>query len=334
MIQSNPENASMGRRLFPFFIVIFFFPMAFIISGCIIYPELVETGMKSPEAGKCGDCHIDIYHEWKDSPHAGSYTSNAFREQTFDYSFTFCLGCHVPETIFTDASIVPRNIHVEEGVNCNACHLNDCTLAGPTPARAPHPVTGMNMFYKSSELCGKCHAGTYNVWKEIKDAEDKKTCQDCHMPEIVRKLIQDEPWQKIYPKREGKQHLFSFQELIPVDEHMLSLCFTKIVQTEDAIEGALEITNTGIPHSVPTGDYGYREVLVTIELLNKTGHVAGYRETSLFVELKTALHYKEKRMIPFHFTLKDNVCTLRARMIRTSLNRDISIVLAEKIYSH
>ncbi len=107
-----------------------------------------------------------------------------------------------------------------------------------------------------------------------------------------------------------------------------------MVQTEDAIEGVLEITNTGIPHSVPTGDYGYREVLVAIELLNTTGHVDDYREASLFVELKTALHYKEKRMIPFHFTLKENVCTIRAKMIRTSLNRDISIVLAEKIYSH
>lgn len=322
----------MKIRRFPLFA--FFFSMFFLINGCIVYPELVETGMNSPKTEKCGDCHIDIYNEWKDSAHASSYTSKSFKEETFDYSFTFCLGCHAPETVFSGTKIEPRSVHLEEGVNCNGCHLNDCTLAGPTPARAPHPITEKDMFYKTSELCGKCHVGTYNVWQKIDDMEDKKTCQDCHMPKIVRKLIQDEPWQKIYPKREGKQHFFSYQELIPVQEDILLLSFTNIVLSENTIEGVLEITNAGIPHSIPTGDYGYREVLIKIELLNKTGNVIETREESLFVELKTALNYGEKRIIPFDFTLKDNYSTIRARMIRTSLNRDSSFILAEKIYDH
>ncbi|MBM4055387.1 MAG: hypothetical protein FJ264_12125 [Planctomycetes bacterium] len=315
-------------------IFVFFLPVIFLINGCIIYPELVETGMKSPKTEKCGDCHIDIYKEWNNSPHAGSYTSNSFKEETFDYSFTFCIGCHSPKTIFTNGNIEPRDIHVEEGVNCNGCHLNDCTLAGPTPARAPHPFAEKDMFYKTSELCGKCHIGTYTTWQEIKGMDEKKTCQDCHMPKIFRKLIQDEPWQKIYPKREGKRHLFSYQDLIPVDEDHLLLSFANIVQSESTIEGALEITNAGIPHSIPTGDYGYREVLVKIELLNKTGQVVDARETSLFVELKTALNYGEKRIIQFDFILKENVSSIRAQMLRTSLERDTSFILAEKIYGH
>ncbi len=295
-----------------------------------MYPELVEKGVKSPKSERCGDCHRDIYHEWKDSPHARSFTSTAFKEETNEYQFTFCLGCHVPETIFTDNSIEPRKINLAEGVNCNSCHLNDCKLSGPTPARGPHPISERNPFYKTSELCGKCHIGTFKAWQESDVTGGRKTCQDCHMPAIQRKLIQDDPWQKIYPKREGKQHLFSHPNL--KDNTSLVMSFTKVIHSEGKIEGLLEVENTGIPHSVPTGDYGYREVVVTIEIWDKGGHVINSQKESLFVEMDTALKYKEKKIIPFCFRCDEDVWILKANMIRTSFHGDTDILLTEVAY--
>lgn len=110
------------------------------------------------------------------------------------------------------------------------------------------------------------------------------------------KAIQDDPWQKIYPKRDGKQHLFSSLAMFHGNENLLKLSFIQVTRSEGKIKGVLELENTDIPHSVPTGDYGYREVIVTTELLDKTGQIIDLKKESLFIELKTALPYKGKKM--------------------------------------
>lgn len=101
------------QKILPIFSLI----ACFLSPGCIVYPELAEKGMKAPKSERCGDCHRDIYNEWKDSPHAHSFTNPAFKEETNNYQFAFCLGCHAPETIFTDKRIEPRGVNLAEGVN-------------------------------------------------------------------------------------------------------------------------------------------------------------------------------------------------------------------------
>ncbi|MDN3514698.1 MAG: hypothetical protein NG747_09890 [Candidatus Brocadia sp.] len=315
------------RLLSLFTLIVFFLPV-----GCVVYPELVDKGPNAPKSERCGDCHRDIYNEWKDSPHARSFVSDAFKEETNEYRYKFCIGCHAPETIFTNEKIEPRSVNQTEGVNCNSCHLDDCKLSGPTPARGPHPIKEKNLFYKTSEMCGKCHVGTLKSWQESGIVEGKKTCQDCHMPVIKRKLIQDDPWQKIYPKREGKQHLFSFQPFLKENENPIKMSFVKVIRSECNVEGILELENTDVPHSVPTGDYGYREIVVTIELQDKTGRIVDFKTESLFVELKTALQYKEKRTIPFYFNCKEGAETIKAKMVRASFCKDRNILLTEASY--
>ncbi|KXK31247.1 MAG: putative heme protein [Candidatus Brocadia sinica] len=319
-------------KLLRIFLPIFTLIFCFLPVSCVIYPELVEKGTKSPRAERCGDCHRDIYAEWKDSPHASSFINSAFREETNEYQFTFCIGCHAPETIFTNEKIAPRSVNREEGVNCNTCHLNDCKLSGPTPAHGPHPIAEKNPFFRTSELCGKCHISTFLAWQKSDTAEGRKTCQDCHMPAIKRKLIQDDPWQKIYPKRDGKQHLFSSLAMFHGNENLLKLSFIQVTRSEGKIKGVLELENTDIPHSVPTGDYGYREVIVTTELLDKTGQIIDLKKESLFIELKTALPYKGKKCVPFCFGWNENSSVIKATVIRTSFHKDRNILLSETIH--
>jgi hypothetical protein len=301
-------------------------------GGCVVYPELVERGVHAPKSERCGDCHRDIYNEWKDSPHARSFISGTFREETNEYRFTFCTGCHAPETIFTDKKIESRKVNLDEGVHCNSCHLNDCKLSGPAPAHGPHPIDEKNPFYRTSDLCGKCHVSTFKTWQASDNTPAKKTCQDCHMPAIKRKLIQDEPWQKLYPQREGRQHTFSFQAMHSKSIDSLPVSFKNIVHTEGRIEGILEVENTDIPHTIPTGDYGYREVVITIEMQDKTGQTKHSQSERLFVETGTALQYKEKRGIPFCFRWDEESYALKASVTRVFFNRKENIPLAETTY--
>ncbi len=125
-----------------------------IVSGCKLienlHPELVMTGEDSPGSKECSECHIDIYNEWAESSHSRSYSGEAFRVATNNYEYKFCLGCHIPETILKslrnstsdkadddlqklkNEEIAARSYNLEDGVNCQGCHLTlDCTLAGP-----------------------------------------------------------------------------------------------------------------------------------------------------------------------------------------------------------
>lgn len=312
---------------------LFFLAAALLFAGCICYPELAEKGTKAPKSERCGECHQAIYKEWAQSPHANSYTSAAFREETNEYQFTFCLGCHAPETIFTGSQVEARSINLTEGVNCKACHLNDCKLGGPTPAHGPHPIDEKNPFYKTSGLCGKCHVGVFRAWQEANQIEEQKTCQECHMHEVERKLIQDDPWQKIYPKRMCRQHLFIVETMSITTERLLTASINEVVSSDNQITGVLEMVNAGIPHSVPAGDYGYREAGVVIQLLDKAGAVLDSQETGLFVETKTALQYKEKRNIPFSFLQNKDAYSIKARVNRTSLDKSINVLLIESTYA-
>lgn len=317
------------RIVFP----LIFLATAFLLAGCAGYPELVEKGIKAPKSERCGECHQAIYKEWRQSPHANSYTSAAFREETNEYHFAFCLGCHAPETIFTDSKIEPRRVNLAEGVNCKGCHLDDCKMSGPTPAYGPHPITDKNPFFRRSELCGKCHVSIFQSWQESNRREGQKTCQECHMHEVERKLIQDDPWQKIYPKRMGRQHLFIVETMIITTENLLTMSFTEVVSSDNRIKGVLEIANTGIPHSVPAGEYGYREVEVVIQLQDKAGCILDSKERSLFVEMKTALPYKEKRDIPFSFVQNKDAYSIKAILNRTLPDNDINVSLIESTYA-
>lgn len=304
------------------------------VIGCHSYPELVMTGMNAPTAERCGECHIAIYDEWKQSLHARSFINPEFKEATNDYEFTLCLGCHIPETIYTETDVKPRNYNLKDGVHCNGCHLDgDCALSGPLPALAPHPVGRGREFYRTSDLCGKCHKGVFEEWKAVKIKEgEKKTCQECHMPSVERKLIQDEPWQKIYPVKKGRKHTFAVNDAIAASSDLIKLEFRDVALIGKQVKGVLLIENTSILHHIPTGDYGYREAIITIELFDSLGLKLASNEQSCFVELDSSLKQGEARLIPFSFDLNKDVklSLLVVKLIRANFDRSVYHILGEK----
>ncbi|MFQ5714100.1 MAG: multiheme c-type cytochrome [Candidatus Scalinduaceae bacterium] len=308
-------------------------------------PELVKRGEDSPGSKKCGDCHVDIYNEWANSLHAKSYASEEFRISTNDYEFEFCLGCHVPETIFTpnvtnasqtefvEEEIKPRTYNLEDGIDCQSCHLTvDCTLAGPHSGMGPHPMEKKEDFYRRSNLCGRCHVETFKEYLMNTDDNHKETCQDCHMPAVKRKLIQDEPWERLHRRKEGKAHTFSSLSALKKGDDFILLSFTELSNENNQVKGVLKIQNNMPNHSIPTGSYGYREVLLLINLKNSLGETIKSKHESIFVEMDTQLEPMEKRKYPFTFNI-DGINTvakeLEAILFRTDFNRTNKTLLAK-----
>ena len=128
----------------------------------------------------------------------------------------FCLECHAPLALTSPEDLDILDPLSQEGVTCTVCHSVVETHADPAPAnfvmdplagmggpfddaRSPFHKTEQREFMKrdDSTLCGACHTSqwprtglsidwTYKEWDEATAprADDDKTCQDCHMPEV------------------------------------------------------------------------------------------------------------------------------------------------------
>ena len=323
-------------------------------SGCglieNLHPELVKRGEEFPGSKACGDCHVDIYNEWAESSHSKSYTSEEFRVSTNNYEFKFCMGCHVPETVFTplknssadkagadllqsvNDEIVPRSHNLADGVDCQSCHLTvDCTLAGPHSGTAPHPTEKKEELYKKSEFCGRCHIDTFEEYLTYGAEDNDKTCQDCHMPAVDRKLIQNEPWQKLHVRKEGKAHTFSSSDALKNNKDFIELTFTELNDNSNRIKGNVEILNSKVNHSIPTGKYGYKEILLSINLKDDLGGIIKSKQESMFLEMNTQLKPREKKVYSFEFDIdgENGVKELEAVLFKTNFNRTEKTLLAK-----
>ena len=296
------------------------------IAGCAGFEHLTSIDMAYPKAEFCKDCHIDIYNEWVKSPHAKAFTSNTFRKATHNYEFTSCLGCHVPEPTFTTPPLKSRNIFREEGVTCSSCHLEESKMTGPiepTGKLAPHPMGVAEDRYRNSEFCGRCHEGTFKEWLEV-DAENKHTCQECHMPSIKRKITQSKDFiSKMIVAMEKevlqKQHTFGVYKKVPDIEP-----FGVTVKKEGEIIRL--ILKNNIPHALPTGDFGFRMVIVDIFSVKSNDKVALIKKIELIKEINTAVPPKDSA--EWTFLLPENVKAIRCVISRLSKNSEIK----DKLY--
>lgn len=182
----------------------------------ISIPLLAQPEFKP--AADCGKCHKEIFQQWSGSMHALSTVQenpifrgmyNLAVEETAGKLKEKCQICHSPMSVVF-GNIDMQHPYNREGVTCQFCHgvreirayqtardfavdLNKI-YGGKKPARkAPHPVE-VREFFNKSDFCLPCHAvmknpkdldvcSTGSEWKAYYD-KHRKTCQDCHMPQI------------------------------------------------------------------------------------------------------------------------------------------------------
>ena len=257
-------------------------------------------GLVSLTAESCGNCHNEIYAEWKTTMHAQAWTDPLFQSDWADLDKPYmCTYCHTPvgqqrELIVKGLKDISPVIAKgdknpdfdpklqQEGVTCVACHLRDGKIRSPFPieeADAPHAVV-YEPAQGTQETCRYCHyieqrnftklkrplIDTFNEWEEYKKKGGTKMCLECHMPAIERPTVPNGPIRK------GRQHIFRGghnKEFLRSEA--LEVKVSTATRVGDDLKGTLTVFNkTG--HRFPTGEPA-RIAEFTMEALDKDGKV-------------------------------------------------------------
>ncbi|MBL7049129.1 MAG: hypothetical protein ISR96_06425 [Nitrospira sp.] len=295
-----------------------------------LHHDLADTGVGQLSAEKCRACHEVIFDEWKGSAHNRAFTSPNFRALSNEYRLNQCIPCHSPDSVFSD-KLTARKVNIEEGVNCHACHALEGALQGPVEKRLPfqiHPIVEKNEAYRKSEMCGKCHISTFQEYKDSGKVD--ATCQDCHMPQVQRTIIDNKPWIWLKRSYQFKRHVFGVEKSSASDNW---LGMTVRVSDENDLSGDIILSSKSVPHSIPSGDYGYNEILLDISLLDELDNIMQKISYSLTSEMKTALAYGETRKFPYEFVARNNMREkIRAQLVKTDYERkDIQILITRTV---
>ncbi len=274
-IETQPGNGkqSSPRRL-RFAMAAVLACLAQCVSSCSM-PQLTQVSEERfPQASECQKCHVEIAREWAASSHANAFRNPRYREACDNYQSTDCLGCHAPQPTYSTSRPAVRRLAREEGVTCVCCHLEEGKMVGPTSPTGlacPHPVGVSADRFRNANFCGRCHEGAFSEWKASK-LSPKPQCQQCHMPQVTRKMTQatniiSESIVASEKAGEGRRHSF---DLVP--------------SLKDTLPAAVSVSRQGgqweltlrnlLPHNLPTGDYGSRVILVTAEAVDAGGRAA------------------------------------------------------------
>jgi hypothetical protein len=312
----------------PYLLVLIAIGLAVLLASCTSFDHLTTVTEESfPQAAQCGKCHVEIYNEWANSDHAKAFTNPHFRRSTNNYTFEKCLSCHAPEPFVTDRPAITRTINRDEGVTCVSCHLKEGKLSGPiepTGKITPHPIGVNPDFYNDSGLCGKCHQREYSEWGNV-EAANKQSCQHCHMPQITRKVTQATggisnlivAMEHEVPQ---KKHDFS----IVSSETKIDIISSEAKKTDSTV--AVTIKNN-LPHSLPTGDFGFRILKLKISALNTHGNLTVIDQRELTKELDTAI--PALSTLALQLQVPVDTASIRVQLTRHSYEKEKVINLTD-----
>ncbi|WP_035983254.1 multiheme c-type cytochrome [Leptospira meyeri] len=279
-------------------------------------PDLKAVG--PPTAKNCGNCHTEIYEEWKRSTHANALSDIQFQSELAKPSSPkwICLNCHIPvqnqrETIITGLKNGDyfRPIEIanpsfnpemkEEGVTCATCHVRvdsetkeSYVIGGTGGTSPPHPVKIDRKQLLSR--CYDCHNETYTLNEslvcsfqtgtELLATKSNESCSSCHQPEVRRSFVKSSLKK---PIRTSHKHGFigggvpkTFE--LYSDQIRLGykpgMILSNIKVENNSVE--LKLTNTNADHHVTTGD-PERFYRLTLFGLNKDGKTIFKQETTI-----------------------------------------------------
>lgn len=253
------------------------FSLLLALAGC----RLAEREMQDRTPSGCANCHTNIANQWERSAHALAWSDPAFLRETEERSIEDCLPCHAARPLLEQPPGEPAALRDHDrqfGVECRTCHQLGEAYVGPHESRlGPHPVVQDSVRLPCSDFCGICHEmeAEEHTERYLSAESSGLSCAQCHMPTYRERLTQGHLLSHIHPKRSVHDHAF------PVWSPVVSAGAVEIgrptttVTAGQPIEVSLTLTNRGAGHRIPTGEYGYRELRVAVELRNRDGRTVG-----------------------------------------------------------
>ena len=270
--------------------------------------QAVPAGLATLSATECGQCHQDIYQEWKRSIHAQALADPQFQaEWAKDGQMFVCRNCHTPlqnqqETVVTGLIAGDYHRPVEaanasfdpalkmEAITCAVCHVRDGFVIGPYGNDAPHAVR-QDPALLSAQTCLECHNvqgelsptvvctfATGDEWQRSPYPARGETCITCHMPEVQRPNVPD------HQVRSSNRHTWAgagIPKFSGVEVPSQPFGGGLSVEIEPGGEArdpgdvaflTVEVRNERAGHQVPTGDVE-RFVIVEMRVLSSDGSV-------------------------------------------------------------
>lgn len=246
---------------------------------------------------ECGKCHKDIYKTWKNSLHADSAENQvfitaylqAFYERGEEARKT-CLKCHAPIALMADDLKMSQAV-TREGISCDYCHsIAEILPGGPKfefnllkqgPLEgviSPVHKTRFNPIFKESLFCGGCHEysssngvkliETYSEWKQGPYPAQGKQCQSCHMRKVSGKIVAAEV--KRTPEVEISSHDIAGGHSTSKREESIEIKIAEVNKYKQKIEVAVDVTNKGAGHKIPTG-LPSKKIVLQVSIQSKTG---------------------------------------------------------------
>jgi hypothetical protein len=125
-----------------------------------------------------------------------------------------------------------------------------------------HPVV-VDELYRKPDLCGTCHRDVLEQWRAAPapaDGAEKPVCQACHMPSVRRTI------ESVDPERAYSRVLVAMGRPVGGRRHRFAVPAEpwqdlELRATRDGAVWRVEVHN-GMPHALPTGAFGRREVRV------------------------------------------------------------------------
>lgn len=262
----------------------------------------VPEGLEDLRAASCGECHPDIYEEWRVSTHGQAWTDRQFQvEIAKSENRWLCRNCHTPLmnqmplwAVGLEQDDVERPAYVEnvafdpelrdEGITCASCHVRDGAIEGPTGiATDAHPTRRAERF-DDETICLTCHQAvrrypgkdficvfeTGSEWRE--GPYSARPCQACHMQAVFRPQAVGEP------PRHGRRHYWPGAGIYKVEgvgPPLDQLGFGLGVEVEsDAELLTVTLSNGAAGHLLPTGD-PERHITVEVSFLDAAGDSLG-----------------------------------------------------------
>jgi len=282
-------------------------------------------------AGECGECHEQIYREWRASNHATALQDPQFQaEWAKDEHLWVCINCHTPlqnqqEFIilgkengdyFKPVKRANPNFDAglkEESITCAVCHVRDGAVIGMrgNDEDAPHAVK-KDAEALSRKLCFGCHNVTEALsptlictfqtgeeWKAGPYPQADRDCISCHMPAIFRPLTDGTP------ARWTRRHLWigSAVPKFPGDKKIVagyqSGLVVRVSQSQqsdspsDSAFFTVSLINQNAGHNLPTGDPEY---FITLELRIVDERDNALQDTAFFIGQKWEWWPKAKKL--------------------------------------
>lgn len=255
------------------------------LTGC----RLAEREMQDRTPQGCANCHTNIAAQWERSAHAIAWTNPEFLLATDEHSIARCLPCHAPRPLLEQPPGEPAQLRDDQrqyGVECRTCHQLGESYAGPYESRiGPHPVTPDTVRLPCSDFCGICHvmeAEEHATLYLTASSSNQDTCAQCHMPTSRERLTQGHVLSYIHPKRIVHDHAFSVWRPV-IAAGAVEIGTPAVTCAEGKpVEVSLALTNRGAGHRIPSGGFGYRELRVAVDLLDRSGQAVGRAEQAVF----------------------------------------------------